>query len=515
MLTGRPLRRAGVVAVIVAVLGLAVPVAAAVPARADIVRQKQQWVLDALRVPAAWQVSRGRGVLVAVIDSGVDPTVSDLTGSVITGPNLSHVPTTISNPNWGVHGTWMASLIAGHGHGPGGQDGILGVAPESRILSIRVITDRSDPYFQRYEMQSASRGQGELAAAIRYAVSHHAGVISMSLGYEAPSLVVRSALQDAMNHNVVVVASSGNSGTAQTASGKIRAPYSFPADYPGVIGVAATNQAGAAAYFSSDNLSVEVAAPGVNVPAEGRGNKYWLVSGTSPACALTAGVAALVRSRYPGLTAVQVRRAIVSSAVDRPRGGYSDQIGFGIVNAAGALAAAGRIAHQAGSGQAPGQVTAGRYFGDGPAGVPPVPVPPRSGSVLIALLAAAAAALVLLVISLWRFTAGLAAGRPALPGQDQPGAPPGWGTGQQARFEGTAVDVRYPYPPGYGAGWGDGAGFPPPGQGYPPPGQGFPSPGQGFPPPGQGYRPPVPGHPPADREFPPGNDLPGDGPAVS
>ena len=506
MLTGRPLRRAGVVAVIVAVLGLAVPVAAAVPARADIVRQKQQWVLDALRVPAAWQVSRGRGVLVAVIDSGVDPTVSDLTGSVITGPNLSHVPTTISNPNWGVHGTWMASLIAGHGHGPGGQDGILGVAPESRVLSIRVITDRSDPYFQRYEMQSASRGQGELAAAIRYAVSHHAGVISMSLGYEAPSLVVRSALQDAMNHNVVVVASSGNSGTAQTASGKIRAPYSFPADYPGVIGVAATNQAGTAAYFSSDNLSVEVAAPGVNVPAEGRGNKYWLVSGTSPACALTAGVAALVRSRYPGLTAVQVRRAIVTSAVDRPHGGYSDQIGFGIVNAAGALAAAGRIAHQAGSGQAPGQVTAGRYFGDGPAGVPPVPVPARSGSVLITLLAVAAAALALLVISLWRFAAGLAAGRPALPGQDQPGAPPGWGTGQQTRFEGTAVDVRYPYPPGYPAGWGGGAGYPPPGQGYPPPGQGYPPPGQGYPPADRGYSP--------DNDLR-GNDLPGDGPAAS
>jgi len=87
--------------------------ATASPASADSVRNAEQWVLNAVDAPAAWPVSQGQGVVVAVIDSGVKPDVSDLTGSVITGPDYSGVHTPPSNPNWGMHGTWMASLIAG------------------------------------------------------------------------------------------------------------------------------------------------------------------------------------------------------------------------------------------------------------------------------------------------------------------------------------------------------------------------------------------------------------------
>jgi subtilisin family serine protease len=100
--------------------GIALPLAAAGSASADQARQRQQWVLSALDVSAAWRMTQGRGVTVAVIDSGVDPSVSDLAGSVSTGPDFTRVNTPQSNPNWGAHGTWMASLIAGHGHGPGG-----------------------------------------------------------------------------------------------------------------------------------------------------------------------------------------------------------------------------------------------------------------------------------------------------------------------------------------------------------------------------------------------------------
>src|SRR6185437_2829516 len=113
----------------------------------------------------------------------------------------------------------------------------------------------------------------------------------------------------------------------------------FPADYPGVLGVGAVTQTGSAASFSSNNLSVEIAAPGVKVPAQGRDGQYWLVSGTSPACALTAGVAALIRSRYPALSPVLVREAMTSTARNRPASGYNDQIGFGTVDAAAALTA--------------------------------------------------------------------------------------------------------------------------------------------------------------------------------
>jgi subtilisin family serine protease len=395
MLTRKPAIALAVLAVLLPA-GL-IAVGPAAPAQADQVRQAQMWVLDMLDAQAAWTVTRGAGVTVAVIDSGVNPDVSDLTGSVITGPNYSGVDTPMSNPNWGQHGTWMASLIAGHGH-DGGADGILGLAPRAKILSIRVITDPGDPNYRKYERESPASSEQALATAIRYAVGHGAGVISMSIGYGGPSLPVRSALQYAYGHNVVVLASSGNSGKP----GRPRAPYSFPADYPGVIGVAAVGQNAQAAGFSSDNLSVEVAAPGVNVPAQGRDGQYWLVSGTSPACALTAGVAALIRSAYPGLPAPLVATALETTTQNRPPGGYDDSVGFGTVDAAAALTAARRLAAASpgtGLATANGQATAA-HFGGGGADVPPAPVFKRGPGMLIGFAVLAVVSLALISAAL-------------------------------------------------------------------------------------------------------------------
>jgi hypothetical protein len=391
-LTVAVLTAAGIAGFPVALLGV-------VPARADIVRNTESWVLSELNLPAAWSVSEGKGVVVAVIDSGVDPTVSDLAGSVRTGPDFTGVGTTRSDPNWGVHGTWMASLIAGHGH-DGGASGIIGSAPQSTVLSIRVITDATDPNNAKYLAESASRGQRELADAITYAVDHGAKVISMSLGYSLESRPVRVALQDAYDHNVVVVASAGNSGDAAGAKGRGHAPYSFPADYPGVLAVGAVNSSGQVSSFSSENLSVQVAAPGFRVPAQGRAGVYWYVSGTSPACALTAGVVALIKAKYPTLTDTQVISAITRSTTPRtrPRSGWDEQIGFGVVDAAAALAAAGRLA--AAPPPAAGMAAVG-HFGGGLAAIPPVPVAPRgsTGLMLYCLLAVAGLGLVALATS--------------------------------------------------------------------------------------------------------------------
>jgi subtilisin family serine protease len=373
------------------------------PARADSVRDTEMWVLDALNVQPAWAATQGAGVVVAVIDSGVNPNVSDLAGSVTTGPDLTGVHTQPTNPDWGVHGTWMASLIAGHGH-DGGGSGIIGVAPQSKILSIRVITDAGDPGFSRYEHESVSRGQKQLAAAIGYAVSHGASVISMSLGYSLQSSIVRQALQDAYEHDVVVVASAGNSGEQAGASGAGHSPYSFPADYPGVLAVGAVNRQGQPARFSSENLSVQVAAPGSQVPAQGRDGAYWLVSGTSPACALTAGVAALIKSKYPQLTDPQLITAIATSTTpsSRPSGGYNDRVGFGEVNAAAALKAAGKLADRAAApaGSRAGLQATG-HFGGGVAAIPAPPVQPRglSALVLYCLLGACCLGLVTIAVS--------------------------------------------------------------------------------------------------------------------
>ena len=445
MLTPGPRRLARCAAAAAAVTSATIlPLTAAGPASADQARQRQQWVLTALDVRPAWQATQGQGVTVAVIDSGVDPTVSDLTGQVRTGPDYTGVHTPMSNPNWGVHGTWMASLIAGHGHGRRDTNGILGVAPKSHVLSIRVITDQSDPNHTAYLDEPGWKGQRELADAIRYAVAHHAGVISMSLGYSAPSISVRSALQYALHRNVIVVASSGNSGTTHSTQQHGSAPYSFPADYPGVIGVAAVSQSGKAAPFSSENLSVEVAAPGVNVPAEGRGSKYWVVSGTSPACALTAGVAALVKSKYPKLTAAQVRAAIISSSAHRPRRGYDDRTGFGTVDAAAALRAASRLSHEVPAGQtAAGRRAAEGNFGAGSA-VPAFPVAPQSRSQILILLGVGVVSLLVLILALRRLVRRrrrrASVTRAAVPGP--PGMVPG--PAQVPQPGPSGPDVRYP-----------------------------------------------------------------------
>jgi subtilisin family serine protease len=368
---------------------------------------------------------------------------------VITGPDDSGVSTPPSNPNWGQHGTWMASLIAGHGHGT--ADGIFGSAPAAKVLSIRVITDSTDPNYTKYQQESATTGQNELAQAITYAVANHAGVISLSLGYSLESLPVRAALQDAYDHNVVVVASAGNSGDAASgaggAGGTGGAPYSYPANYPGVLSVAAVTSSGQVASFSSVNQSVQVAAPGKSVPAQGRDGGYWYVSGTSPACALTAGVAALIKSAYPRLTDAEVISAMITSTTpsSRPPGGYDEQVGFGEVNAGLALTAAGRIA------AAPPPTTgvqAASHFGGGPAAVPQPPVAPRGPGALIGFALLGLACLSLIAFATSRLLTPAGPRGPSHPDTGGPAPPARRALADDAGRWPTPTTPRLPWLPG-------------------------------------------------------------------
>jgi type VII secretion-associated serine protease mycosin len=384
-----------------AVLGVATSMPAAA-APADSVRDQQQWVLDMLSVPSAWSVTEGANVTVAVIDSGVNPDVSDLDGAVITGSDFTDLKTSSSDPHWGQHGTWMASIIAGRGNGF--DDGIIGVAPEAKILSIRVIPDMNDPGYKKYDNEREGQIQDELADGINQAVRDHAQVISMSIGYSAPSGEVRAALRYAYDHGIVLVASAGNSGDndeQHTRSGDHGwAPVSFPAEYPGVLSVGAVNMDKQPTSFSSGNLSVKVAAPGEGVPAQGRNGLYYTVNGTSPACALVAGVAALIKSKYPSITPAQVTEALTTTAQQPLRGGsYNVLTGFGIVNADAALLEAGKLMRERPAGS-PASLSA--RFGGGVAAIPAAPVAPRGPGplVMFALLA---------VVSLAAAAGGMAA----------------------------------------------------------------------------------------------------------
>ena len=137
-------------------------------------------------------MTRGSGVTVGVLDSGVDATVPDLTGSVTVGPDYTKGadPPGYQPPH--LHGTYIASLIAGHGSGPGDADGVIGVAPAATILSVRVILDDQEPGFAAYHNDTAY--DDAMGNGIRYAVRHGVGVINMSLGGETPSRDLRAAV---------------------------------------------------------------------------------------------------------------------------------------------------------------------------------------------------------------------------------------------------------------------------------------------------------------------------------
>ncbi|MEV0591507.1 S8 family serine peptidase [Nonomuraea cavernae] len=310
------------------------------PAIDEPVRERQQWVLDALNVEQAWTVTKGAGVTVAVIDSGVDAEVSELRGRVTLGPDMSSASLD-RKVEPGRHGTAMAGLVAGSGAG----DGLVGVAPESRILSLPVAVTEDPPVDSLDPLKEAeSTVESPLARALRYAANHGAKVITMSIGTYGPVKSEREAVSYALGKGVVLVAAVGNDGQTGYAKEKGTSYWSFPAGYPGVIGVAAVDRQGRGAAFSSDNLSVLVAAPGMDVPVIRRTGGYELAKGTSPAGALVAGVAALIKSRHPAMPPEQVAQALIDGARGRPAAGYDDKTGFGVVDAGAALNAAAKLA---------------------------------------------------------------------------------------------------------------------------------------------------------------------------
>jgi type VII secretion-associated serine protease mycosin len=386
--------RAGAVAVVVA----AALLVAASPARADTVRDAE-WQLAAVQAPDAWAVTKGEGVTVAVLDTGVDTNHPDLTGQVTAGLDAIGAGGKQGDAFWGVHGTWMASLIAAHGHGPNRASGLMGVAPGAHILAVRVIWERDDPIRQLTPSQRSAAGVrpgNTLAAAIRYAVDNGARVINMSL-YEDPeqqSYLAEDdeAIQYAVAHDVVVVASEGN--TAETTN---RTQY--PAAFPGVIAVAAVDRDHKHASFSTHSWSTSVAAPGVKIVGAASNNRYVEGDGTSPASAIVAGVCALVRARYPKLSPAQVRQVLERSAGGQPGGRYSEELGWGQVQAAAALKLAGSLAGRPATPQT--ATYRSRFFGDGSlttTGLAAAAVPTVAGLALLPLGGAALAGAVALAV---------------------------------------------------------------------------------------------------------------------
>ncbi|MFB6615628.1 type VII secretion-associated serine protease mycosin [Streptomyces sp. NPDC085524] len=375
----RPARRTAALAL----AALLATGAAAPTAAADTIRDRE-WGLLALRAEEAWGTTRGDGVTVAVLDTGVDDSHPDLAGQVQDGTDLVGMGAGRGDRSWARHGTAMAGIIAGHGHGPNRSQGVLGVAPQAKILPVRVILEEGDPG----RAQARESKGGALAEGIRWAADHGADVINLSLGDDSDSAHHEAgedeAVQYALSKGVVVVASAGNGGESGDR-------VSYPAAYPGVIAVTAVDRRGRKAKFSTRNWYATVSAPGVDVVIADPDRSYYEGWGTSAAAAFVSGAVALVRSAHPELSPAQIKKLLEDTASDSPAGGRDDARGHGMADPAAALQMAEAMRPQA---PVPTPVPAGRtYFGSGPDPVRPPERAARLGPPAAAVAGAALLAL--------------------------------------------------------------------------------------------------------------------------
>ncbi|QJP15370.1 S8 family serine peptidase [Starkeya sp. ORNL1] len=270
-----------------------------------------QYAPDRMKIPEAHRLAEGRDVLVAVIDSAVDPAHPELADALI-DPDAKVKPHT--------HGTGMAGAIAAHVK-------LVGIAPEARLLALDAL---------RYDTTGAAKGTSiDIITALDMAGKRGARVVNLSFAGPRDELMAR-ALRALRLRGAVLVAAAGNEGP--------KAKPLFPAAHPDVIAVTATGPDDALYAQANIGAQIAIAAPGVEVMVPAPGGAYQVLSGTSLASAHVSGVAALMLQGHPELTPAQVREALVRTARDLGKPGRDDLYGAGLIDAAAAVAAASEAA---------------------------------------------------------------------------------------------------------------------------------------------------------------------------
>ena len=317
----------------VAVIGVpALPASAAEPV------SQQQWFLAAVKARQAQKITKGNGVIVAVIGSGVDAGHPDLDGAVLPGAVFGASASKAGRTDPIGYGTRTAGIIAARG---ASADSALGIAPRARILPVAV----------------GAGSTASLAQPIRWAVDHGAEVINISLPRPAPASP-RSTPASAGSASTVPAASAPAGVSQMPADEADAIAYALakdvvvvtgadrsrePVRIPGVIAVSGLTRKGAYWPGSARGPQVALAAPaeGIatitarNVNASG----YRTASSAGDAPAIVSGVAALVRAKNPRMKAVDVANRLLRTATDRGTAGRDDLYGFGVVNAERALTA--------------------------------------------------------------------------------------------------------------------------------------------------------------------------------
>lgn len=282
-------------------------------------RRDRQWHLNYLDIEAVHRISTGQGVVVAVIDSGVDASHPDLKGQVLPGVR-SDGGSGDGRADENGHGTHVAAVIAATNSG---KNGVLGVAPGAKILPIKASEGDEEA------------GYEAIAKGIRLAVDHGAKVINVSIAGPLAGEHLE-AVEYALSKDVVIIAGAGNTSAGHRT-------VQAPANIPGVIAVTGLDQRGDFWSGSAQGPEAVISAPAeeivsADIPTKSR-SRYSVGDGTSDATAIVSGVAALIRSQYPNLDAANVINRIIRTADDAGPPGRDPQYGFGKINALRALTA--------------------------------------------------------------------------------------------------------------------------------------------------------------------------------
>ena len=268
----------------------------------------RQWGVTRLAGETTRAAASANGTIVAVVDSGIQANHPDLAGHLVPGVDLINPATGARYDGYG-HGTHVAGIIAA---ATNNARGVSGIAPDARLMSVRVLDS------------TGAGWSSTVAQGIVWAVDHAARVINVSLGggYSAST---STAVSYARSKGALVVAAAGNERQTGNAT-------TYPAAYPSVLAVAASDSSDRSASFSNTGSYVDVAAPGVDIVSTYLDSGYAMMSGTSMAAPFVSGEAAVLLGARPSLTVDQVTAALTRTAVDRGTVGRDDQFGAGIVS---------------------------------------------------------------------------------------------------------------------------------------------------------------------------------------
>lgn len=262
-----------------------------------------------------WKVSTGKGIKVAVIDSGVNPDTPSLKGQVLVGEVPKAVGYKAAVDYLG-HGTSMAELIAGTGAG----GGLKGLAPDSKIVPYRIA-------LKGLKSEADKKEAPDPAAVIRAVADSDAKIINMSFGIDVDFPEVAAAIKYAQSKGKLMIAGTGNDAETKNFIG-------YPAAYPYVVGIAASDESGKVGAFSEHGNYVDMAAPGLDVPTwcDATFREYCDGVGTSMATAIASASAALVWSAHPDWTANQVLASLIDTAGrDWAKDDPSTYLGYGLI----------------------------------------------------------------------------------------------------------------------------------------------------------------------------------------